>query len=104
MKRNTSATRALIGCLALSSDDATLNQAAKLAGYELRRVVPAPENWIDLEGIHAVRLVVRNGRLVYRSSSARRLTSWMLRLGRKLSAMGYAVPRQARRAEGMVAS
>jgi hypothetical protein len=102
--RPTPATRALIGCLALASDDATLNQAAKLAGYELRRVVPAPTDWTDLEDIHRVRLVVRNGRTVFRSGSARTLTSWMLRLGRKLSALGYAVPRQARRAEAQVSS
>jgi hypothetical protein len=105
VKRNTSATRALIGCLALASDDATLNQAARLAGYELQTASPVQfYRGRCRQYREGARVVVRNGRVVRISGNAWSLTAWMLRLGRKLSALGYAVPRQARRAEGMVAS
>jgi hypothetical protein len=103
--RPTPASRALIGCLALASDDATLNQAAKLAGYELK--VASPVQFYRgrcRQYGEGARVVVRNGRIVRISGNAWTLTAWMLRLGRKLSALGYAVPRQARRAEGMVMS
>jgi hypothetical protein len=101
MKRPTPATRALIGCLALS-DGATLNDAVKLAGYSIKSASPVQGSYRAIRT--SSRVVIRDGRIVKVSGNAARLTSWMLRLGRKLSAMGYAVPRQARRAEGMVAS
>jgi hypothetical protein len=94
-RRATPTNRALVGCLALT-DGATLDEAAKLAGYELK--VASPVQFYRGECRRrgeGARVVVRNGRIVRVSGSAYALTAWMLRLGRKLSALGLGASRRA---------
>jgi hypothetical protein len=95
--RRTPAAQALIGCLALAAEGRSLNDAAKLAGYSLKAASPV---WFrrgrcfhsDLSGR---RVVVRRGRIVRVSGSARELTAWLLKLGRKLSVVSELSGRRA---------
>lgn len=77
--RRTPAARALVGALALA-DGATTNEAFKLAGYGL--IIASPES-----SNHSARLVMRRNHIVYRSRSAFQASAWLLKLGRKLSAL-----------------
>lgn len=83
----TPAARALVGCLAIH-DGASLNQAARLAGYTLVPVIPPPKDWTELRHEHEARQVVRGGRVVKVSERASDLLEWMRRLERKLKALG----------------
>lgn len=83
MSRKTPAARALIGALSLL-DDATTNQAYRLAGYTL---TPAFSDALPGSGRAGIRIVTRRGRVVTRTSSARDATLWLKRLGRKLDAL-----------------
>lgn len=87
MTRPTPAARALVGCLALSD---------RLAGYDVKSASPV---WFYRGRCHALgsgsRVVVRNGRVVRVSGSATALSSWMLRLGRKLAFLSERAGRRA---------
>lgn len=75
MSRSTPAARALVGALALQ-DGATTNKAFHLAGYALHSV-----------GDTTSRNVLRNGRRVTVTRNAHEASAWLLKLGRKLSAL-----------------
>lgn len=85
VRRDTSATRALVGCLSLS-DGFSLGEALVLAGYDVRAASPVmfyrERCYRRLEG---VRVVTRGGRIVRVSRNAHELSGWLLRLGKKLS-------------------
>lgn len=79
MARKTPAARALVGALALRDDSTTINQAFRLAGYELVR--------IGSDGESTKRAVIRNGRRVTVTRHAGVAASWLSRLGRKIEAL-----------------
>jgi hypothetical protein len=85
--------RALIGCLAYS-DGATLNDAIKLAGYDIKSALPLAGRFRP-----GARLVLRGGRVVKLSSSASDLSRWLLRLGCKLAV----IPVERRRVRSVAA-
>lgn len=91
MTRPTPAARALVGALALV-DGATTNEAFKLAGYTLLPAFPFADPGSPMSG---ARRVIRNGRVIKRTANASRASAWLLKLGRKISALSAAKGRAA---------
>ncbi len=84
MTRPTPRAKALIGALAYS-DGATLNDAIKLAGYDIKSASPLAGRYRSVRT--DARVVTRGGRIVKVSRSALDLSRWLLRLGCKLAVL-----------------